>query len=58
MHNLQYIEKLTFVFVKSLYLNIKYRFRIYIDTVCFGDIITKTKLVVVFDFLKICKNIA
>ena len=33
IHNMKYVEKLSLILMKSLYLNIEYRTRVYVNTV-------------------------
>ena len=49
IHNVQDVQQLTFVLMKSLNLYIEDRTRIYIDTVVLSDVFCQTQFVLVFD---------
>ena len=46
------IEKLTFIFMQSLYLNVENRTGVYFDSVMLADIFRQTNLVLVLDIHK------
>ena len=52
IHNVQNIQQLTLIFVKSLDLHIKDGRRIHIDSIIFFDIFCKAYLVLIFDLHK------
>ena len=52
IHNVQNIEKLTLILVKTLHLHVKNRARIHLNAVVFFDIFCETHLVAVFDIHK------
>ena len=52
IHNVQNIQQLTLVFVKSLHLHIKDRGRIHIDSIIFFDIFCKAYFVLILDLHK------
>ena len=53
IHNVQDVQQLTFVLMKSLNLNVKNGMRIYLDTIMFQNIFGKSDLVLVFDVHKL-----
>ena len=47
IHNMKYVEKLSLILMKSLYLNIEYRTRVYVNTIVLLYVLSKTNLVAV-----------